>query len=173
MWICPKCHEESEDTFNRCWKCGTGRDGSPPAEPLEPDGGTLTDEVVLPAHASEPSVASARPSGPPRGGRRSVMSRYTDAYLIARSVTALGGIVKVIAIAIGGSIAVLGMMAGSQDWRFAFGGVVLAAIVGVPLYVLGVLVAAQGQILKATLDAAVNTSPLLTKDEMRRIMSMD
>lgn len=101
------------------------------------------------------------------------MSRYTDAYLVARTVTAIGGIVKVIAIAIGGSIAVLGMMAGSQDWRFVVGGLVLTAIAGVPLYVLGVLVAAQGQILKATLDAAVNTSPLLTKDEMRRIMSMD
>ena len=23
MWICPKCDESNEDTFDACWKCGT------------------------------------------------------------------------------------------------------------------------------------------------------
>jgi uncharacterized membrane protein YhaH (DUF805 family) len=32
MWICPKCKEECEDTFDSCWNCGTGRDGLPGAE---------------------------------------------------------------------------------------------------------------------------------------------
>lgn len=27
MWQCPKCHEESEETFDVCWCCGTSRDG--------------------------------------------------------------------------------------------------------------------------------------------------
>jgi len=28
MWDCPRCGEELEDTFEACWNCGTGRDGS-------------------------------------------------------------------------------------------------------------------------------------------------
>jgi hypothetical protein len=27
MWICGKCSEQSEDTFDACWKCGATRDG--------------------------------------------------------------------------------------------------------------------------------------------------
>lgn len=27
MWICSKCGEDSEDGFDLCWNCGTGRDG--------------------------------------------------------------------------------------------------------------------------------------------------
>ena len=103
------------------------------------------------------------------------MSRYTDAYLIARTITAFGETVKVIAFVIGGGIALFGLVAGSYSKHYeAFvGGIILGAIVAIPIYVLGILVAAQGQILKATLDTAVNTSPLLSKDEMREIMSLD
>jgi len=30
MWKCTQCNESIEDLFDSCWKCGTGRDGSPP-----------------------------------------------------------------------------------------------------------------------------------------------
>ena len=110
------------------------------------------------------------------------MMRYRDAYLIARTITAFGTGVKVIAFVIGGAIALIGLIAAShagsladsdrQAWQFFISGIVGGVIVGIPIYVLGILVAAQGQILKATLDTAVNTSPLLSKDEMRQIMSL-
>lgn len=29
MWTCEHCGEKSEDTFDSCWKCGTGKDGTP------------------------------------------------------------------------------------------------------------------------------------------------
>ena len=29
---CPRCGEPFEDGFDSCWKCGTGKDGSPPKE---------------------------------------------------------------------------------------------------------------------------------------------
>lgn len=32
-WTCPHCGEAIEDTFDTCWKCGTSRDGAPPADP--------------------------------------------------------------------------------------------------------------------------------------------
>lgn len=35
MWICKKCNEESEDTFDSCWNCGTDVDGSVPQNPHE------------------------------------------------------------------------------------------------------------------------------------------
>jgi hypothetical protein len=44
--------------------------------------------------------------------------------------------------------------------------------VGLLFYLLGVLVAAQGQILLASLDSAVNSSPLLTNDQKAEILSL-
>ena len=165
MWKCPKCKEDCEDNFDSCWSCGTGRDGSPPAEPF-PEGGSI---------ASESSPTPSSTPRPSKSGRRSIMSRYMDAYLVARTVTAVGETVKVIAFVIGGGIALFGLVAGSKSEHYeaAVGGIMLGAIVAIPIWVLGILVAALGQILKATLDTAVNTSPLLTKDEMRQIMSLN
>jgi GYF domain 2 len=31
-FTCPHCGETFEDGFDSCWKCGTGKDGSPPKE---------------------------------------------------------------------------------------------------------------------------------------------
>jgi len=28
MWTCAQCGESHEDSFDTCWKCGTGRDGA-------------------------------------------------------------------------------------------------------------------------------------------------
>ena len=33
MWKCSHCGETSEDAFDSCWHCGTGRDGSAPVNP--------------------------------------------------------------------------------------------------------------------------------------------
>jgi virulence-associated protein VagC len=29
MWSCKACSETNEDSFDSCWQCGTGKDGSP------------------------------------------------------------------------------------------------------------------------------------------------
>ncbi|MGX5732132.1 hypothetical protein ACWKWK_16575 [Pseudoxanthomonas beigongshangi] len=29
-WICTACNASNEGTFDICWQCGTGRDGTPP-----------------------------------------------------------------------------------------------------------------------------------------------
>jgi len=101
------------------------------------------------------------------------MSRYTDAYLAARTITAFGAIVKGIAFVIGGGIFLVGLITSYQSWQYIVGSIMLGVVIGIPIYVLGVLVSAQGQILKATLDTAVNSSPLLSADEMQQIMSLD
>ena len=106
-----------------------------------------------------------------------VCRRYQDAYLVARATVGIGQAVKVIGVVLGilvllGVAALGGQGQGSQSTAFVLGGVLAGIIVGIPLYVLGILVAAQGQVLKATLDAAVHTSPFLQKDDMAKIMSL-
>jgi hypothetical protein len=44
--------------------------------------------------------------------------------------------------------------------------------VGLLFYLLGVLVAAQGQTLLASLDSAVNSSPFLTNHQKAEILSL-
>ena len=105
-----------------------------------------------------------------KSGKHPIMSRYSDAYAIARSVSAFGATVKFLALVLGVGISILGCSSGSKElWVGAIG---LGAIAGLAIYVLGTLVAAQGQILKATLDTAVNSSQILNKNEMRQIMSL-
>ena len=48
---------------------------------------------------------------------------------------------------------------------------VAAVAVGVPIYALGILVSAAGQVLKATLDSAVHTSPFLDQNQMAQSMA--
>jgi len=35
MWKCPKCGELIEDSFDACWNCGIGKDGSQTSNPKE------------------------------------------------------------------------------------------------------------------------------------------
>jgi hypothetical protein len=101
-----------------------------------------------------------------------LMARYDDAYLTARTLDSTGQLVKVAGFVLGGLIAMVGFGVASKNGvgSAALGGLILGALVALPFWVLGVLVASQGQILKATLDAAVNSSPLLTHDEIRQIL---
>lgn len=104
-----------------------------------------------------------------------VMSRYRDAYLVARTIVSVGGIIKGIGIFLAIVIALGAFVFATQgegNWMVGLGGILVGSIVGVPLYVLGILVAAQGQILKATLDEAVNGSPFLSNDQKAETMSL-
>jgi hypothetical protein len=103
-----------------------------------------------------------------------MMSRYTDAYRVARVVVGIGEAVKIISLVIGGILLLIGV-AGSESALGGFSllvGVVLAVIVGGGGFALGTLLAAHGQVLKATLDTAVNTSPFLTNQQRAEIMSL-
>ncbi len=105
----------------------------------------------------------------------SVGTRYRDAYLVASAVAAIGVAVKAIGIILGLLIMCAGLLAGIHGDgapQFIFGGLLLGAIVAIPIFVLGVLVSAQAQVLKATLDTAVHSSPFLKKEDMARVMSL-
>ncbi len=107
-----------------------------------------------------------------------VMSRYTDAYRIAKVIVGVGRLVKTLGFVAFVVVLLisLGIDAATRS-NFNFSGAWLAgAVVGGAIWliawVLGVLVSAQGQLLKASIDGAVNTSPFLVNDQRAKIMSM-
>ena len=94
---------------------------------------------------------------------------------MARATTAIGVVVKSVGIGLGLLILLACVVVGSQTDRVVagfMGGLVFGAIVAIPLYVLGVLVSAHGEVLKATLDTAVHGSPFLKREDMARVMSL-
>ena len=111
------------------------------------------------------------------------ITRYTDAYRIAKVLVRLGATLKILAIGLGGGIAgvsaliVLVSLAGISRSPAAIAGLGLGAVgffvgilIGVLIFLFGVLLSAQGQLLRATLDTAVNSSPFLSDAEKSQVM---
>jgi hypothetical protein len=100
-----------------------------------------------------------------------LQNRYADAYLVAQMVNGTGQTVKLVGFLFAALVTLGGLVAASKMGAVVgFAGLLFGILVALPFYALGVLVSAQGQILKATLDTAVNTSPILSQDEIRHIL---
>lgn len=105
----------------------------------------------------------------------SVMNRYADAYVVARTINAFGQTVKIGGLIVGGIILFGSLIIGSRGAvgaLFGFTGFIVAVLVAAVFFLLGTLMSAQGQILMATLDTAVNTSPVLTDSERAGLISV-
>lgn len=105
----------------------------------------------------------------------SVTSRYSDAYVVARTVDGVGLTIKTVGILIGALLALASLASASKGGAgilLAFMGIAVAGTIATVLFLLGTLASAQGQILKATLDTAVNSSHFLTDQDRARIMSL-
>jgi len=148
--------------------------------PAKPVGASEWERVgiLIGVESAISSEGSTSPSAVSGGSITTVLfRRYQDAYLVARATAAIGQTVKTIGIVLGivvalGALIFASQTQGTESAGLLIGGLLLGAIVGIPLYILGILVAAQGQVLKATLDAAVHTSPFLEKQDMAKIMSI-
>gem|GEM_PF-1194299 len=180
MWNCVNCGKENRGDRQHCWKCGTNQDGSPPEN--REQGGSLPHLVgesrVSGEAKSTVSASASQISKPVSEGVevKSLMSRYWDAYVVARVTVGLGEVIKVIAVVLAalialGALLIAGQVGGGGVVVF-FLGVIGAAFVGGQFYLLGVIVMAQGQILKASLDGAVNSSPFLQNEHRAKIMSL-
>jgi hypothetical protein len=137
--------------------------------------------------------AVAQVQAPGKTPTSQMLTRYSDAYIVARTTTAVGKTVKVLSIILGvlltfagwslasrlgaAASAVTGGATGSVNIGSMFmnllAGPLLGFTVALPIFLLGVLVSAQGQVLKASLDSAVNSSPFLSREDVIKVMSLD
>jgi len=128
-------------------------------------------------------IGPASPAGAPQGtfdpGGKALI-RYRDGYRVARFTNAFGTTIKIIGAVLGlvvaaGGVVVTREIFSSSEPVTIF--TVLALVSGIIVFgvcfVLGVIVSALGQQLKATLDSAVNTSPFLDVPAKARVMSLD
>ena len=180
MWNCRNCQKENKDDRKDCWHCSTPK-GMIKDETLA----TPSQETILKAQNitnQTPTSLSNRESN--------LLHRYTDAYLIANVIISIGSLIKTVGIVFAVLIFLtsfgLGAYAtgnnggsnGNQNGLatgfllILFGGAIFACIVGFIYYVIGVIVSANGQVLKATLDNTVGNSPFLTSNLKARIMSL-
>ncbi len=144
------------------------------AEEREKEERERQDQARQNRERQEQALVESHRSSPPEA-ESSVMKRYSDAYLVARATTSIGVAVKTVGIGLGLLIVIAAVIFGSQATNTiqAFiGGFILGAVAAIPIYVLGVLVSAHGEVLKATLDSAVHSSPFLKKEDMAKVMSL-
>ena len=145
MATCNSCGEILVGQDGFCGKCGAKTNAA----------GALVDSVVSSASGS-------------------LLVRYRDAYRVSAVIIGMGNTLKIIGFIIAGLI----VLGGLSESNSMFGGglmlptLILAVIAGGIFWVMGVHVTAQGQILRATLDGAVNSSPLLTNTDRISIMSL-
>ncbi len=106
----------------------------------------------------------------------SIKDRYTNAYWVAKAVVRFGEVVKALGLILIGLIvvgALFAMNVGTDrpSVGVLLGGLVAGVVVGGVIYLLGVITAAQGQVMLAVLDTAVNTSPILSTSEKAGLVS--
>ena len=97
--------------------------------------------------------------------------RYRDAYIVANTTVGVGSTIKVVGAVLGALVALLSLSLNSFSGSLALLGVLLGVVVGAIFFMFGVLVSAQGQVLRATLDNAVFSCPLLNDDQKAQIAS--
>lgn len=188
--LCPSCDarcskeprkifDEHRDIFERI------RRGAPLPSPnaLVGANSTVSDRPhSFPGNVAAPQGKSAALARSQR--ERSLGDRYIDAYRVANTAVAFGNTVKTVGVVLAALIfipALLFTLASANQtsgngMALALGALLLGAVfagaVGIVFFVLGTLLCAHGQLLRATLDTAVNTSPFLTDDLRSEIMSL-
>ncbi len=115
----------------------------------------------------------------------SMSNRYVNAYRNARFQSGLGATIKTVSLVVGAIVDglfllnILGNLGSGGMFgpnilgaSLGFFGLIVVTACGAIGWILGTLIAAQGELVKATLDSAVNTSPFLEDRERARIMSL-
>ncbi len=141
-------------------------------------------------------AAAPTPALVPRESResRAVVDRYEDAYRVARIIDWMGWAIKALGIVLA-SLVLCGAMyvymsttppyatnqvtmiqgvPGIQQWGrgLTIILVIITICIGLGGYISGMLVSAVGQLLKSSLDSAVNSSPFLSNVQRAQAMSL-
>jgi hypothetical protein len=187
MWKCQRCGKQNQPNRQHCWHCGTKDDGTPPDNPsifaLPSDSRLSAAADVL-----RPGVAESADSLPGSSNTaaadsasdsrevRNLLNRYWDAYTLARITVGAGEVVKVAGIVIGVVMLLafmfLAALVNEGKPVVFIVGLIAGTYVAGQFYLFGMIIAAQGQILKASLDSAVNSSTFLNNTHRAKIMSL-
>ena len=153
---CPHCGTENRSDQFFCTACRKNLT-------VAPAGLAAAEDVV-----SEARSPTAEPPA-------TLATRYQDAYRQARVLMGAGGIVKTLAVLLGLQVGIgLTLWGGwaSELWLSLLIGVFVGSVVATLVYPVGVLISALGQILMATLDGAVNSSPLLDDGQKASVIGV-
>jgi hypothetical protein len=181
---CPKCSEViwSEHDSPACPRCREPLPANikaslpklhnaPPSHALFNNPGTAVAQAMI-TGPSAPAGSESRES-------RSAMKRYEDAYRAARVTVVIGTAIKFLGFLLAILIlaatwlgAGLMSMNGYDSQAVLVIGTLFILIIVTLFYVAGVIVCAQGQTLKASLDDAVHSSPFLTDEQRAKVMSL-
>jgi hypothetical protein len=119
------------------------------------------------------STEKLDPASPEAGA---AIKRYQGAYQIARLTDIAGHLFKALGIFMGiAALVIVGFGVKTDYLEKGFAALValcVAAGVFLLFFAVGLVVSAQGQNLKATLDSAVNSSPFLTNEQRAKVMSL-
>ena len=152
-----ECAQEDEITIRLELRRRGMREPPPTARPERRVGPNAV-SALAPLQSSSPAV-----------------NRYRDAYRVGAALVGLGNAIKIIGAILGGIILVGSLSSATNQFGgsgIALAGVLGAAVVGGLFWVCGVVVAAQGEILRATLDTAVASSHFLSDAERADAMGL-
>ena len=116
-----------------------------------------------------------------RGYFGRLADRYKNAYGIAAATTRLGNLVKQGAVALAGAVSLVGVVVSIPsnpiqhlpvNWFHLLCSLFVGAVILAAGYISGASLAAQGQLMSALLDTAVNTSPHLQDLEKASIITL-
>jgi hypothetical protein len=97
-----------------------------------------------------------------------VQARYIDAYRVAGTMNAFGQSAKIA----GFIFAAVIFIYVTESMRSLGTAFIAGAVIGGIFFVIGIIVSAQGQMLKAVVDTAVNSSPFLDDNQRAATMSL-
>jgi len=162
----------------------TQSESAPPAQATADPATMATAQSEVAARATAPSVGKAASASAVQtevtGKAQSLeaavlVNRYVDIYHYARLLVVSGKITQIVGVIAAAGWVVYGVYAraaiegGSFECFMAF---VAAFLVLLSLYIAGLIQCAFGQLAKAVVDSAVNTSPFLTNNERARVMGL-
>lgn len=168
---CPKCGLLNPDNAQKC-QCGYDFELMRQLTSYLGQSATKTPEE---AETIEDLFQRPQKVHPSEG--HSLIKKYGDAYRIGRGLTKLGRLAKGLALLLGVLTFLAALLLASANYPPGLGttttvlvGLLMSILVAVPAFLLGALVNALGQILIATLDTAINTSPFLDNTQKSQIM---
>lgn len=141
-------------------------------------------EVRVPQPAAEPPASETSSDDlDPRLVRSrkviKVIKRYRDAYVTAALILMVGKVVKFLGVLAGTGTFIVTVVVskalsggGEPPAAGVISGIILGVMTGLVIFLIGTVVSAAGQLLLASLDSAVHSSPFLSDEERAEAMSV-